>query len=156
MLNFKNFGRKPEAKWYFKEKSIQALQTDRISFTITRTMVSMTIKNVTKVDGGVYTVKISNNVSDASAEFTLAVRDKPDKPKGENQNWQKKPQKKDDYQSLYSNVPNRRPGPNKRPVGDNAQKSIIVLGRISVLGGQFSEINYRPGRIFPHLLIVLP
>lgn len=45
-------------------------------------MVSMTIKNVTKVDGGLYTAKISNNVSDASAEFTLAVRDKPDKPTG--------------------------------------------------------------------------
>ena len=45
-------------------------------------MVSMTIKNVTKVDGGIYTVKISNNVSDAKAEFTLAVRDKPDKPTG--------------------------------------------------------------------------
>ena len=44
--------------------------------------VSMTIKNVTKVDGGLYTAKISNNVSDASAEFTLAVRDKPDKPTG--------------------------------------------------------------------------
>ena len=42
----------------------------------------MTIKNVTKVDGGLYTAKISNNVSDASAEFTLAVRDKPDKPTG--------------------------------------------------------------------------
>ena len=45
-------------------------------------MVSMTIKNVTKVDGGIYTAKISNNVSDAKAEFTLAVRDKPDKPTG--------------------------------------------------------------------------
>jgi hypothetical protein len=44
--------------------------------------VSMTIKNVTKVDDGLYTAKISNNVSDASAEFTLAVRDKPDKPTG--------------------------------------------------------------------------
>ena len=54
----------------------------RVSFTITRTMVSMTIKNVTKVDGGIYTAKISNNVSDAKAEFTLAVRDKPDKPTG--------------------------------------------------------------------------
>ena len=66
----------------------QVSSSDRISFTITRTMVSMTIKNVTKVDGGVYTVKISNNVSDATAEFTLAVRDKPDKPKGETRNWQ--------------------------------------------------------------------
>ena len=80
MLNFKNFGRKPEAKWYFKEKQISS--SDRVSFTITRTMVSMTIKNVTKVDGGIYTAKISNNVSDAKAEFTLAVRDKPDKPTG--------------------------------------------------------------------------
>merc|ERR1711899_722851 len=80
VLNFKNFGRKPEAKWYFKEKQISS--SDRVSFTITRTMVSMTIKNVTKVDGGIYTAKISNNVSDAKAEFTLAVRDKPDKPTG--------------------------------------------------------------------------
>jgi len=80
VLNFKNFGRKPEAKWYFKEKQISS--SDRVSFTITRTMVAMTIKNVTKVDGGIYTAKISNNVSDAKAEFTLAVRDKPDKPTG--------------------------------------------------------------------------
>ena len=50
-------------------------------------MVSMTIKNVTKVDGGIYTAKISNNVSDAKAEFTLAVRDKPDKPTGKILNY---------------------------------------------------------------------
>ena len=80
MLKFKNFGRKPDAKWYFMGKEVSS--SDRVSFSITRTMVSMTIKNVTKVDGGVYTAKISNNVSDASAEFTLAVRDKPDKPTG--------------------------------------------------------------------------
>ena len=80
MLNFKNFGRKPESKWYFQGKEVS--KSDRISFNVTRTMVSMTIKNVTKVDGGLYTAKISNNVSDASAEFTLAVRDKPDKPTG--------------------------------------------------------------------------
>ena len=64
-------------KYFYKCFKIELSQNYFLIF-----QVSMTIKNVTKVDGGLYTAKISNNVSDASAEFTLAVRDKPDKPTG--------------------------------------------------------------------------
>ena len=59
VLNFKNFGRKPESKWYFKGKEVS--KSDRISFNVTRTMVSMTIKNVINLN---YIIAFIHSLSD--------------------------------------------------------------------------------------------
>ena len=40
------------------------------------------------------------------------------------------------YMAIYSRVPNKRPGRNKRPGWKILEKLIIVLGRIIVLGGK--------------------
>jgi len=80
-LYFKQtYGSKPESKWYFNGKEVTS--SERIITSTSRKMVSLTIKQVEKVDCGSYNVKISNNVSEVSADFNLVIKDKPGPPRG--------------------------------------------------------------------------
>jgi hypothetical protein len=46
----------------------------QIVTTVTRKMVSITIKQCEQLDCGSYTVKISNKVSEVSADFNLCIK----------------------------------------------------------------------------------
>lgn len=79
-VNFNQIGSKPKAQWFFNGQEVS--KTERIITTVTRKMASMTIKQCEKVDCGSYSVKISNNVSEISVDFSLNIKDKPSPPLG--------------------------------------------------------------------------
>ena len=54
----------------------------QITTTVTRKNTSITIKQAEQQDCGSYTVKISNSVSEVSADFVLSIKDKPQPPQG--------------------------------------------------------------------------
>ena len=80
-VNFKQtYGSKPDAKWIFNNQELK--ESERITIKVTRKCVTLTIKQVEQVDCGAYSVKISNKVSEVSADFSLSIKDKPSPPKG--------------------------------------------------------------------------
>ena len=80
-VNFKQtYGSKPAAKWLFNSQELT--ESERLSIKVTRKCVTLTIKQVEQIDCGSYSVKISNNVSEVSADFSLSIKDKPSPPKG--------------------------------------------------------------------------
>ena len=62
--------------------SQELTESERHSIKVTRKCVTLTIKQVEQMDCGSYSVKISNNVSEVSADFSLSIKDKPSPPKG--------------------------------------------------------------------------
>ena len=80
-VNFKQtYGSKPQAQWVFNAKELT--ESERHTIKVTRKCVTLTIKQVEQMDCGSYSVKISNNVSEVSADFSLSIKDKPSPPQG--------------------------------------------------------------------------
>jgi len=71
---------KPTVQWIFNGQQIKT--SERIVTSVTRTQISMSIKQVESLDCGAYTVKISNKSSEVSINFTLCIKDTPSAPRG--------------------------------------------------------------------------
>ncbi|KAK3083483.1 hypothetical protein FSP39_023775 [Pinctada imbricata] len=69
----------PTVKWLLDKEPID--KSSHVSIDINNDFTTLTIKNATLEDGGVYNVTAENVVGSAEAEFTIQVKDKPGKPK---------------------------------------------------------------------------
>lgn len=68
----------PTISWFLDEEPVE--KSARVTIETTETMTTLTIKNTTLDDTGLYTVEAENDVGKAVADFEVNVKDKPSKP----------------------------------------------------------------------------